>query len=95
MHAIAITTDSGMEILIHIGINTVNLKGKHFISHLNQGDKVKKGQLLVEFYLEQIKEEGYDVTTMVIVTNTNNYLKIAETDSKKLDNDNMILKSYI
>jgi len=95
MHAIAITTDSGMEILIHIGINTVNLKGKHFISHLNQGDKVKKGQLLVEFDLEQIKEEGYDVTTMVIVTNTNNYLKIAETDSKKLDNDNMILKSYI
>jgi PTS system beta-glucosides-specific IIC component len=95
MHAIAITTDSGMEILIHIGINTVNLKGKHFTSHLNQGDKVKKGQLLVEFDLEQIKQEGYDVTTMVIVTNTNNYLKIAETDSKKVNNDNMILKSYI
>ena len=95
MHAIAITTDSGMEILIHIGINTVNLKGKYFTSHLNQGDKVKKGQLLVEFDLEQIKQEGYDVTTMVIVTNTNNYLKIAETDSKKVNNDNMILKSYI
>lgn len=76
-HAIGLSGSHGEEILIHIGINTVDLKGEHFISHIQQGMKVKKGDLLVEFDLEAIKKQGYDPTVMVIVTKTDN-LKAVE-----------------
>lgn len=71
-HAVGIVADSGEEVLIHIGIDTVNLNGKYFTSHVSQGMRVKKGDLLVEFDLDAIKKEGYDPTVMVIVTKTDN-----------------------
>ena len=72
-HAVSLISDSGAEILIHIGIDTVNLKGKHFTAHVKSGDKVKKGQLLLEFDLEAIKKEGYDAVTPVVVCNSDIY----------------------
>lgn len=67
MHAIGITGKDGSGILIHVGIDTVNLEGRHFKAHVKQGDKIKKNQLLLEFDINAIKEEGYDITTMVLL----------------------------
>ncbi|WP_045518751.1 beta-glucoside-specific PTS transporter subunit IIABC [Neobacillus niacini] len=80
-HAIGLISDQGAEILIHIGLDTVQLEGKYFTSHIKQGDKVSIGDLLVEFDIEKIKAEGYEVTTPVIITNTSKYSDI--TTSKK------------
>lgn len=68
-HAIGITTDSGADLLIHIGMDTVQLEGKFFTAHVSQGDYVKTGQLLIEFDMEQIKEAGKPLTTPIVVTN--------------------------
>ncbi|MGG1942064.1 glucose PTS transporter subunit IIA [Paenibacillus polymyxa] len=83
-HAIALKTDDGVEILIHIGINTVALKGKYFVPHVNEGDRVNIGDLLVEFDVEAIKKEGYEVITSIVITNTDNYRDIKKTDSNKV-----------
>ena len=91
-HAIGLKSDNGAEILIHIGIDTVNLEGKHFVSHVNQRDKVNIGDLLVEFDIEAIKKEGYDVVTSIIITNTNNYSDIKKTDSKKILEKDMLIE---
>ena len=82
-HAVGLSTESGMELLIHIGINTVELNGKYFTSHVKNGDHVKKGQLLVSFDMEKVKAAGYDVTTPLIVTNSDDYkdVKILSEDS--------------
>ena len=82
-HAVGLSTESGMELLIHIGINTVELNGKYFTSHVKNGDHVKKGQLLVSFDMEKVKAAGYDVTTPLIVTNSDDYkdMKILSEDS--------------
>ena len=75
-HAVGMTTADGAELLMHIGIDTVKLGGKHFTYLVNEGDKVKKGQPLIRFELEAIKAEGYPVTTPVIVCNTDDYAAI-------------------
>lgn len=72
-HAIGIVSDNGCEVLIHIGMNTVQLNGRYFTSHVQQGDKVTRGQLLVEFDLEHILQEGYNLETPIIITNTKDY----------------------
>lgn len=72
-HAIGIKTDGGAEILIHIGIDTVRLEGKYFKLYVSQGEKVKKGQLLVEFDMEQIQKAGYSLVTPVVITNFEEY----------------------
>ena len=72
-HAVGLSTESGMELLIHIGINTVELGGKYYTTHVKDGDHVKRGQLLVSFDMDKIKEAGYDVTTPLIVTNSDDY----------------------
>lgn len=69
-HAIGITGDNGVEVLIHIGMDTVNLEGKGFTAHVSQGDHVNKGQLLMDVDLNVIKEAGYSSQTSVIITNT-------------------------
>ena len=76
-HAVGMTTADGAELLMHIGIDTVKLGGKHFTYLVNVGDKVKKGQPLIRFELEAIKAEGYPVTTPVIVCNTDDYAAVA------------------
>lgn len=75
-HAVGIASDDGTEILIHVGINTVELKGEHFKSHVVEGQDIEVGQLLVEFDIPKIKAAGYDVTTPVIVTNTYDYANV-------------------
>ena len=68
-HAIGLHSNDGVDLLIHVGMDTVTLKGQHFTPKAKQGDKVKKGQLLLEFDPEGIKEAGLDTTTPVVVTN--------------------------
>lgn len=77
-HAIGIKADNGAEILIHIGMDTVKLQGKYFTPHVKKGDKVKKGQLIEEFDIDQIKKAGYSVLTPVVITNSNQFKKIEE-----------------
>lgn len=86
-HAIGIVSDNGCEVLIHIGMNTVQLNGKYFTSHVQQGDKVKKRQLLVEFDIDHILQEGYNLETPVIITNTKDYSNINTNTNK----DNVVL----
>ena len=69
-HAVSISAENGAEIIVHVGLDTVNLKGEHFTAHKQQGDKVKAGELLLEFDMEAIKAAGYDVITPVIICNT-------------------------
>ena len=75
-HAVAMTTDAGVELLLHIGIDTVKLGGKHFEAHAEAGQKVKKGELLVSFDMEAIQAEGYPLTTPMIVCNTDDYKEV-------------------
>lgn len=72
-HAVSIKTDFGAELIVHIGLDTVNLKGQHFKACVAQGDRVKAGDALVEVDLEQVKAAGYDMTTPVIICNTPDY----------------------
>lgn len=67
-HAFGLMTSTGVELLIHIGVDTVQLGGKHFTAHIKTGDTVKRGDLLIEFNKSGIEKDGYDTTTMVIVT---------------------------
>lgn len=81
-HAIGITSNDGAEVLIHIGLNTVELAGKGFDVKVQEGDKVKAGDLLMTIDFASIQAKGYDITTPIIVTNTDDYLDvIALTDS--------------
>ena len=75
-HAIGLKADNGVEILIHVGINTVELGGKFYTSHVKEGDRVKTGQVMLTFDMEKIKEAGYDVTTPMIITNSDDYQEI-------------------
>lgn len=75
-HAIGLTSDSGIELLIHIGIDTVNMKGVSFSREVNEGDQIQPGQLLLRFDAEKIQAAGYDDTVMITVTNTANYLDV-------------------
>lgn len=72
-HALGLTSDDGVEILIHIGIDTVQLQGKYYTIHVKDGDRIKKGDLLAEFDLQGIKSQGYRTVTPIIVTNSESY----------------------
>ena len=84
-HAMGITTNNGAEILIHVGMDTVKLEGKHFTLKAKQGDVIKKGQVLLEFDINAIEKEGYSLITPVIITNSDNYLDVIESDKKEID----------
>lgn len=73
LHAICLQLENGIELLIHIGIDTVKLGGRHFRKCVEQGDRVAKGTPLIEFDMEAIKKEGYDLTTPVIILNTDDF----------------------
>ena len=82
-HAIGLHLENGVDLLIHIGLDTVNLKGRYFTSHVQQGEVVKPGQLLLEFDAAAIRAAGYDVTTPVIVTNSDEFGTITITDGQQ------------
>ncbi|WP_340372024.1 beta-glucoside-specific PTS transporter subunit IIABC [Peribacillus sp. FSL E2-0218] len=81
-HAVGIKGDDGQEILIHIGIDTVSLRGKHFKALVKEGDRVISGQPLIEFDRDAIQAEGLDSVTMIIVTNTADYLDVLPVNEK-------------
>ncbi|HCE11677.1 MAG TPA: PTS beta-glucoside transporter subunit EIIBCA, partial [Enterococcus sp.] len=91
-HAIGLAGENGEEILIHIGIDTVNLKGQYFNSHIQQGMKVKQGDLIVDFDLDSIREKGYDPTVMVIVTQTDNLKSVEPLINGDVDRNSKLLK---
>ena len=91
LHAIGLILDSGIEMMIHIGIDTVKLNGKYFEKHVQDGDHVKKGQLLVSFDMQKIEQAGYDLTTTVVVTNSKNYAAIGSTNKNNVTNNDQLL----
>ncbi|MNV89997.1 PTS system beta-glucoside-specific EIIBCA component [compost metagenome] len=85
-------SDDGVEILIHVGLNTVKLNGKYFEAHVEGGQRITKGQTLLTFDLEKIKQEGYVTQTPVIVTNTYNYTDVvSESSHNYIDFNNALL----
>lgn len=91
MHAIGLTLDNGVEMLIHIGIDTVNLDGKFFEKHANVGEHLTKGQRIVSFDMQGIEAAGYDLTTSVIITNSNNYVAIGSTKDNHIETNSNLL----
>ncbi len=75
-HAVGITTDDGAELLIHIGMDTVKLKGEYFTAHVNNGDRIRKGDLLISFDIEAIRKAGYKTVTPVVVCNSEEYKEV-------------------
>lgn len=73
LHAVSLTTDYGAEVLIHVGLDTVQMKGEGFEGHVKAGDKVKKGDLLLTVDLEKVKAAGYDIITPMLICNTADY----------------------
>ena len=90
-HAIGLTSDKGAEILIHIGMDTVKLDGKYFTSHIEEGQKIKKGDLLMEFETEKIREAGYSAITPIVITNFENYGNIEETSADYINVGDILL----
>ncbi|MDU7870669.1 MAG: PTS glucose transporter subunit IIA, partial [Pantoea sp.] len=75
-HAIGLLSDSGIEVLIHVGIDTVKLDGKPFTAHVNVGDKVQPGDLLLTFDRQAIIDAGYDLATPIIISNSDAYQQV-------------------
>lgn len=93
-HAIGLTSDDGVEVIIHVGLDTVELEGKPFTTHVKDGDRVEKGQLLLEADLETIKSAGYDCVTPIIITNSNNYVDVIETDLTQIKSQVELMKVF-
>ncbi|MFZ2539565.1 MAG: PTS glucose transporter subunit IIA [Oscillospiraceae bacterium] len=83
-HAVSILSDSGVEVLIHIGLETINLKGQFYKKYVKNGDKVNVGDKLIEFDLNAIKQAGYDIITPIIICNTSDYSEVKTFISKDL-----------
>ncbi len=84
-HAVNIISNGGAQILLHIGIDTVKLGGKHFTLHAKEGQKIKKGDLLITFDLNAIKKAGYSLVSPMIICNSDNYENISLTDNKNIN----------
>lgn len=94
-HAIGLVSEDGIEILIHIGLDTVQLNGKYFEAFVKQGDEIKRGDLLLNFDIEKITKEGYSIETPVIITNTNDFQKIEISNIRKIsENDELFSIIY-
>lgn len=91
-HAVGITAKTGAEILIHIGMDTVSLDGKGFTAKAKSGEKIKKGQLLLEFDMEYIKSQNLPLTTPVVVTNSDDMAELKTTDVEMVSNADVIME---
>lgn len=92
-HALGLCSDTGVELLIHVGLETVTLEGKHFACHATEGQRIRKGDLLLEFDLKAIKADGFDTITPVIVTNTDDYAEILPAEGKNVKAQDTILRT--
>lgn len=95
LHAIGIESENGCEILIHIGINTVELEGKYFTPFIKQGDKVKAGQLLMRFDIHAIEKEGYCTEIPVVITNTNKFKDIVVMEEGTISQKQPLLTAIV
>lgn len=84
LHAVGVTSDEGIEILMHIGMDTVQLEGKFFEAYVKNGDKVKAGDLLITFDIDAIQKAGYEITTPIIISNSNQYTEIEATTKPEI-----------
>lgn len=91
-HAVGIESENGIEILIHVGMDTVKLNGKHFTCHIEDGQHVKCGQLLLEFDIDTIKKEGYEVVTPIVITNSDEFTEITTEAAGQVKNGDELLK---
>ena len=91
-HAVSLVADNGAEILIHVGLETVSLEGKPFTIHVGNGDKVKKGQLLLEADLEAIKAAGLPVITPMLICNTDDYPTFNTIVGKNVTNEDVVIE---
>ncbi|WP_294657434.1 beta-glucoside-specific PTS transporter subunit IIABC [uncultured Fusobacterium sp.] len=91
-HAVGMVTDEGVEILMHIGINTVELEGKGFKQIVKDGQRVKKGDILIEFDIDLIKDKNYDTTTIMIISNTEEYSDIEVLNLGNVNKDTEVLE---
>lgn len=82
LHAVSIQAENGAEILIHIGLDTVQLKGDGFTAHVATGDKVKKGDPLVTFDVDKVKGAGYDIITPMVICNTDDFASVVPMPGK-------------
>ena len=96
-HAVGMVTDKEAEILMHIGINTVEMNGEGFIKKVKDGQKVKAGDILIEFDIEKIKRAGYDTTTMMVISNSEEYsdIGVLNLGEVKQNNDILIIRPVI
>jgi PTS system beta-glucosides-specific IIC component len=92
LHALGITGESGVEVLIHIGMDTVQLKGEGFTSYIQQGDQVKQGELLLEFDPQFLIDAGFAIETPIIITNSADLLEVVETSNQKVKAQDELLK---
>lgn len=83
-HAVSLVSDDGAEILVHIGLDTIKLKGQYYTPHVKSGDKVKAGDLLIEFDMKGIVLAGYDIITPVVICNTPDYSEIQTVSGKEV-----------
>lgn len=90
-HAIGLESEEGAEVLIHVGIDTVKLDGQYFTAHIKTGDVVKQGDLLVEFDYQAIEKAGYDTTTPVIITNSEDYVDVLPTAGNTVQEQGALL----
>lgn len=92
LHALGLTLDNGVELLIHVGLDTVDLDGKYFKKHVEEGTHIAKGTKIITFDIEKIKEAGYDTTIPVIVGNTSEYGAIYGLESKQADTETAVIQ---
>ncbi len=92
MHAVSLTSDKGAEILVHIGLDTVSLNGRHYTRHANEGDYVKAGQLLLEFDIPAIQAEGFDTIAPVVICNTDDYTEVLSMEGRDVKAGQGIIK---
>lgn len=91
-HAVNMVADSGAEILMHIGIDTVKLGGKYFDAHVSDGQQVKRGQLLISFDIEKIRSEGYKLTTPMVICNSSEYSEISVTSHGRISAESKMIE---
>jgi PTS system beta-glucosides-specific IIC component len=91
-HAVSLVSEKGAEVLIHVGLDTVMLKGEHYITHVESGAAVKKGDLLLEFDIAGIKGAGYEVITPVVICNTDDYKDVICTTGTQVEPGDVVMQ---
>ena len=95
LHAVSMTTKDGVEILVHVGLDTVKLKGDGFTAHVTTGDTVKKGDLLLSVDLEVLKGAGYDTVTPMVICNTDDYAEVETKELTEVEPGNDLLQIIV